>query len=398
MGRFKYFFIFGCILPIVATMNNCSPPKSSSPSSPNALEENELVFSSKYQRYKFNPVVNPRDLISPVTQSKKVMHAADPCAFWDEDESLWRVFFSFWDLEAENTGKLGGLWGATSSDGINFTPPSSLVLNQLGSFDSESTETCDIVKAPDPVHPQSEIYFLYFSGNSISNHDTPYHKIGLATSKDGLVFDPISPSSSPKNEEGLLFTGADVLGGPEVPGNYITDPTVLFINNKFYMWTLCIKQIPEAEANGGICYHESMDGINWVHHGLTSGLTTIAFPIQPSVYFNHKRNRFEMIVVADTPAEESEIHDVETNLTLRVKGWYQAHSSNGKDWTYTNTDRVFLEDTDILWENGGLATGGDVAVKNDHLYFYYPSFTSEGGSLLGNLLNWPLNLATKKLE
>ena len=387
----KYFFYPFLVIILIAISSCDSGTESSSA---------ELIFQDSFTRYANNSVINPRDLTSPLSQTKTVGNVADPCSFWDEEKKTWRVFWSLWDINNDLNGLPStGIFGATSTDGVNFTQLPNLSLEQQGTFDSKTIETCDIVKAPHPT-TGLPVYFMYYSGSvETVDEDLSLYKIGLALSEDGEYFTPLSNSLSPGADPGLLF-GVDegLPGSIDTPGNAITDPTIVYTNNSFYMWTLCLRQVPSNNMAGGICFHTSNDGVNWTHHGLTQGLTSIAFPIQPTVYFNHLKNRFEMLFIADTPEEEQEIHDAGTNLELRVKGWYQAHSDDGLSWTLTSNQRVFSENTNLPWENGGFATGADAEVQGDNLFFYYPSFTTRGGSLLGNILNWPLNLATKKLD
>ena len=102
--------------------------------------------------------------------------------------------------------------------------------------------------------------------------------------------------------------------------------------------------------------------------------------------------------MADSVEDEQQIHTA-GNLGLRVKGWYLASSVDGLNWTSENDDkRVFVENLGLPWEDLGVATGADAEVKEGNLYFFYPSLTSKGGSLFGDIPNWPVNLATKSLN
>ena len=394
----KKILIYFCLTLIFSLLfSNCS--KNKSENNPNNLNNQPLNFTSQFSRYSGNPILNPRNMVSPITDTRKIGFLADPCSFWDQEQSVWRIFWTFWDVEADLAGQgQPGIWGATSKDGLNFETLDELALNSLGTFDQESVETCDVIKAPDPNDPSQSIYFMYYSGNS--DNGEGLFKMGLALSRDGIHFDPISSSLSPKNQEGLLFTIQDSFAGAgeNTPGNFITDPTVVYRNGEFKMWSLCIQQFPAADANGGICYHTSSDGINWTHLGIVNGLDGVGFPIQPTVYFNENSNEYEMLFVGDTPADEGEIHNPLTNLSLRVKGWYGARSTDGFNWQLKSEERLFIENTNLLWENSGVATGADATVKDGNLYFHYPSLTTEGGSVFADILNWPINLATKKLD
>ncbi len=367
-------------------------PDSGSLPVPDAGDANTGFFT----RHPGNPVINLRDLTSPTSNTNNMVGTMDPCVLWDESESLWRAYWSFWDVHAEENGlPAAGIYGATSTDGIHFVPLEQLALDQLGSFDSDSTETCDVIKVPDGPGqntPKGGVYYMYFSGND--DESDGHHKMGLALSLDGEHFAPISAVDSPKGIEGLLFSVDDLLEGEDLVGNFVTDPTVLLTDEGFSMWSLCVLQIPSP--NGGICYSTSVDGIHWEHHGLVNGLER-GFPIQPTVFYNPQEDRLDMYVVMDTLAEEGLRHDYDTNLDLRVKGFFHATSADGMNWTEVSQERIFEEDLSLTSEDRGLATGADAEVKDGIVYFFYPSFTTLGGSVFGSLLNWPLNLATGQL-
>ncbi|MEO0814499.1 MAG: hypothetical protein AAFY60_16690, partial [Myxococcota bacterium] len=302
------------------------------------------------------------------------------------------------DLLSEEAGGIAtGIVGATSADGVNFTINPVLSVEPLGTFDTSSVETCDVIIVGEG---NERTFYMFYSGAQAENSTDPEaaakYKIALATSTDGVRFTPISASESPVGQEGVLFGNPEVSGAPDVFGNFITDPVAVYRDGTFHLWTLCIDQIPEPF--GGICYHTSSDALQWTHHGVVSGLNR-AFAIQPTVYFNPTLERFEMYVVMDTPEEEAQIHDLGTNLTLRVTGFYHAVSSDGRQWTEVDPSRPqFGEDLGRLWENRGLATGADAELKDGVVYFFYPSFTTEGANYLGTLLNWPVNLAVRRAD
>lgn len=350
-----------------------------------------------FVRYTGNPVINPRELKSPTSGTFSVACTADPCALWDERAQKWRVYWTFWDWYAEEHDQMAaGIFGATSADGKNFVPLDTLALEQQGTFDTGSVETCDVVMVDDPENSGSKLYYMYYSASILDDHDEPcFHQVGLAISRDGERFTPLSAERSKDGIPGLLFSVGDVLGGIDDTENFIADPTVVVVDGTFHMWTLCVELVPEP--NGGICYHTSHDGISWSHHGVISGLNR-ACAIQPTVFRNPRKDRFEMYVVMDTPEEEAEIHDMATNLELRVSAFYHATSIDGLTWTESSSDPAFFEDTSYQSENRGLATGADAEYKDGVVYLYYPSFTTLGGSGFGTLLNWPLNLATMPLE
>jgi hypothetical protein len=327
-----------------------------------------------------------------------MVHTADPCAVWDPVAELWRVYWSFFDAEAEAEGlPATGMMGATSPDGTALVPHGVLSLEQQGTFDENSVETCDVVVLEDDESPTGQRFLMFYSGSQLPQggpSDDPEasgpYSIALATSTDGVRYEPLEAELSRDGVAGVLFGVSDALGGEEVDGNFITDPVIAIRGGTLHMWTLCIRQVPEPF--GGICHHTSVDAIHWEHRGLVTGLDR-AFPIQPTVFYNPATDLFEMYVVMDTPEEEARVHDLETNLTLRVVGYFHATSPDGDTWTQTSDERAFVEDLSRPWENRGLATGADAELKDGVVYFFYPSFTTMGGSILGNLHNWPLNLA-----
>ena len=349
-----------------------------------------------FTRYPGNPVINPRELRSPTSGTFNVAATADPCVLWDEDAQLWRAYFTFWDWYAEEHGQMAaGISGATSADGKNFVPLGALALEQQGTFDTGSVETCDVVKVDDPERAGAKLYYMYYSGSTAGDDEHPgFYQMGLAISRDGRRFTPLAADRSKDGVPGLLFSIGDVLGGAEDPDSFVTDPTVVLVDGAFHMWSLCVELAPEPY--GGICYHSSSDGVSWRHHGLISGLKR-AFAIQPTVFHNPTLDRFEMYVVMDTPEEEAQIHDMATNLGLRVSAFYHATSKDGLRWTESSATPALAENTSLPSEDRGLATAADAEVKDDVVHLYYPSFTTLGGPGFGTLLNWPLNLATRPL-
>ncbi len=357
----------------------------------------EVVLTGELQRVA-SPVLDPRSVPSPVTGEATMFGALDPCAVWDPKAELWRVYFSFADDVAESQGlERAGIAGATSVDGTSFTMNPNLALAQQGTFDVGSVETCEVIVMEDEESSTGQRFLMFYSASNLYTEDIEEigeYVVALATSEDGVIFEPLEAELSRNRESGVLFGISEALGVEEVAGNFITDPTVTVKGDTLYMWTLCIQLNPEPF--GGICHHTSQDGIQWEHLGFVSGLDR-AFAIQPTVFYNPKTDLFEMYVVMDTNEEEARIHDIETNLTLRVTGFYHATSSDGLVWTYDPV-QAFSEDTSLPWEDGGLATAADAEYRDGEVFFFYPSFTTQGGSIFANLLNWPLNLAKRQAD
>lgn len=345
------------------------------------------------------PVLNPRTIPSPHSDGNNTLGVFDPCSVWDPDAGVWRVYWSFADQEAEEAGEPAtGMMGASAADGRAFVPYAELALEQQGTFDTSSVETCDIVRVPDPDNADQQLFYMFYSGSSVpANEDaSSIYRIALAISRDGVRFEPIPTERSRGGVAGVLFGTEEALGAPEIEGNFITDPTVVLVDGTFHMWTFCAVTIPEP--NGGVCYHTSPDGYTWTHRGISTGFTRGA-PIQPTVWYDPIDEEFEMLVILDTPEEEAPIHDFPTNLELRIVGYFHATSQDGLNWEADEERRVFEQDLSLMWEDGGLATGGDVTYRDGSLWFYYPSLTTQGGGYLGGtLLNWPLNLARARVH
>lgn len=340
------------------------------------------------------PLINPRSLVSPSTGETSLGVGADPCAAWDPVENRWRVFFTFADFQAEEAGGISqGIFGGTTADGVTFEPYEDLVVSPMGTYDTSSIETCELIVRPDPTSPTGQRFYLYTGG---SEGDDPNYTVTLSTSTDGEHFSYLPASDSPLGLEGALFQIDAVLPGvTNQPGNYVTDQTITVVDDVWHMWTLCIQQIPEPY--GGICHSTSTDGVTWQHDGLVSGLDR-AFPIQPTVFHNPATGLFEMYVIMDTEEEEAAIHDPIANLTLRVSAYYHATSEDGMLWTYDPVPHL-TEDLSLPWEDGGLATGPDAELHDGEVFLFYPTFTSNGqGEVLPGLMNWPVHLATRPAD
>ena len=169
-----------------------------------------------------SPVLDPRQNDSPITGEPTMLGIFDPCAVWDPRDERWRVYFTFADNVAETSGLArAGLAGAVSSDptGTSFVVNDGLAVEQLGTFDSESVETCDVI-----VDPFSETrrFLLYYSGNrGVTDSD---YVVALATSDDGVRFDALAPELARDGEAGVLFGVEEALGGMAAEGNFVTAP------------------------------------------------------------------------------------------------------------------------------------------------------------------------------
>jgi hypothetical protein len=341
-----------------------------------------------------SPVLDVRVQPSPSTGRPTMLGAFDPCTVWDPQAQRWRAYFTFADDVAEQSNlPRAGIAAAVSDspDGTSFSVLPELALTQLGTFDSESVETCDVVRVEDDESPTGQRFLMFYSGGR-GQTDSNY-VIALATSEDGVSFEPLESELARDGEAGVLFGVSEAMGAPEVDGNFITDPVVAVREGLFHLWTLCIQQVPKREIGGGICHATSPDAITWTHLGPVEGLDR-AFAIQPTVFFNPELDLFEMYVVMDTPREEALIHNFNVNLALRVSGFYHATSADGMSWEYDPV-QAFSEDTSLPWEDLGLATAADAEYLDGEVFFFYPSLTTQGGSILGEIANWPLNLALR---
>jgi hypothetical protein len=333
-----------------------------------------------------NPLV-----IAGLTDTTLDFGPADPSVLYDEQDNLWKVWFSSTLMDIASESEIMTIKYAHSKDGITWSDPQIVLqaASDTTAWDHTHIETPAVIKNPDPHAPPGQKFILWYSGANTTlasgeNRPTtfPYYQIGMAYSADGLSFTRYTPGLN--NKPGLALVAEAGLFGSRLPGVFgdgvVADPEVIYRDKRFYMWFSSYAEfVPEpVTASGrsplafGIALVTSSDGINWsTNHD--NPLLSLAKPgevaagQQPSVLFNPDTDQYEMWFSNDSDTETS---TPPCNFNT-VNGFWRAVSNDGINWTPDYSARDLTYDTRHGYESLGFLTGIEVAYVNGTYRAYY---------------------------
>lgn len=329
-----------------------------------------------------------RDNTNPILKAgfdampgKTALSVSDPSFIFDAQENKWKMWIAIGWFENEQFKT--GIKYAESVDGINWDVHDKICLkpsNISTAWDFTSVETPMVLKLES--NPTEKKYIMWYSGGNITinplGEDYPRFQIGMAYSADGITFNKISESDSPYQQEGLVLRVEDAFPSlPSVSTGIVADPSVIFHDNKLKMWFTSIGLTENDEdVDGGICYAESEDGINWLADNANpiQSLKRISedFVAQPTVLFNKANSEFEMWFNADY---ESELTEVGMNGTI---GFWHAHSADGKNWIVNRENgRDMIYGSNLDSEKYGLTVGCSVLHINGEYVMIYGGLASK---------------------
>jgi hypothetical protein len=322
---------------------------------------------------------------------------ADPSVMYDDEDNLWKVWFSSTQMEISSSAETMTIQYSESSDGVNWSTP--LIVFQVASdpmaWDHTHTETPAVIKNPNPSAPAEQKYMLWYAGANTmlaatENRPTtfPYYQIGLAYSADGMSFSRYMPGLN--NKPGLVLKAEANLFGSSLPGTFgdgvVADPEVVYRDNQFYMWFSSYAESVSnpVTVNGrsplayGISLMTSYDGITWSnnHNNPLSSLRKpgdFAAGEQPSVLFNPDTLEYEMWFSNDTDAEKSSI-PCSFNT---VNGFWYATSSDGINWEPNYNRRDLTYNMQHGYELLGFLTGIEVVYVDNTYQVYYSAWGTE---------------------
>ncbi|MFN4150465.1 MAG: hypothetical protein ACK4IX_05950, partial [Candidatus Sericytochromatia bacterium] len=230
---------------------------------------------------------------------------------------------------------------------------------------------------------QTDPYLMYFTAIDSSSSDDQIkrgygYSIGLATSKDGLKFTPITKEKSPYGIEGLILkVEADNQREPFTDTSidkkeylHISDPTIIKKDDLYYLWyTNITHKAFSSRFSSNIALATSKDGIKWDKKG------TVLAPEQnwekeyldpsigrPNVLYNDKSKEFEMFYDALSYSEKFK--------TKVISGIGYSTSKDGLNWIKNSNNLVFKSNKSKGEESGILSGISIIKDNNSYILFY----------------------------
>jgi hypothetical protein len=322
---------------------------------------------------------------------------ADPSIMYDDEDNLWKVWFSSTEMEISSSEETMTIQYSESIDGVNWSTPQIAfqVSSDSTAWDHTHTETPSVIKNPNLSAPAEQKYMLWYAGANTTlaaaeNRPTtfPYYQIGLAYSADGMSFTRYTPGLD--NKPGLVLSAGASLFGSSLPGTFgdgvVADPEVIYRDNQFYMW---LSSYAESVTNPvtvdgrsplayGISLVTSHDGISWINNHDNPLLSLrkpggFAAGEQPSVIFNPDTLEYEMWFSNDTEAEKSTL-PCSFNT---VNGFWHATSTDGMNWIPDYNTRELTYDMQYGYESLGFLTGIEVVYVDSTYHAYYSAWGNE---------------------
>jgi hypothetical protein len=339
-----------------------------------------------------NPLIVPE-----LTAAKVDFGPADPRVLYDEEDNMWKVWFSSTLKDISSGNETMTIKYSESHDGITWSDPQIAlqVASDTTAWDHTHTETPAVIKNPNPSAPPGQKYMLWYSGANTTlaaaeNRPTtfPYYQIGLAYSADGISFTRYTPGLN--NKPGLALVAEASVFGSSLPGIFgdgvVADPEVIYRDNLFYMWFSSYAESVSdpVTASGrsplafGIGLVTSSDGVTWsTNHD--NPLMSLAKPgevaagQQPSVLFNPDTFQYEMWFSNDSDPEKSTLPCAFNT----VNGFWHAVSSDGINWAPDYSARDLTYDIQYGYESLGSLTGIEVVYANGTYQAYYSAWGTE---------------------
>jgi hypothetical protein len=341
-------------------------------------------------------VENP--LIAPELTDTTVNYGpADPSVLYDEEDNMWKVWFSSTLMDISSSNETMTIMYSESLDGITWSDPQIAlqVAGDTSAWDHTHTETPAVIKNPNPSAPPGQKFMLWYSGANTTLAASenrpmtfPYYQIGLAYSADGISFTRYTPGLN--NKPGLALVAEASLFGSSLPGIFgdgvVADPEVIYRDNQYYMWFSSYAESVSdpATVSGrsplafGIALATSSDGITWSnsHDNPLSSLAKpgdVASGQQPSVLFNPDTSQYEMWFSNDTDTEKSTL----ACAFNTVNGFWHAVSRDGINWAPDYNARDLTYDMQYGYESLGFLTGIEVVYVNGTYQAFYSAWGTE---------------------
>lgn len=316
----------------------------------------------------------------------------DPDVFYDEDDQLWKAWWSTGLAEsfvAPEESIQMGIKYAESEDGVAWDVQEEPVLLAdalSNAWDQLKLETPSVAKVAS--NPPDRRYVLAYSGAQKTKPvaiggqsvDVAWYQIGIAFSADGKHFTRVPAAESayagidtgyPSNE-GLGLLGIDMLSGtPNIADGLLADPELHVEGDTLHLFTSSMAvDGMGVPLNFGVSHATSTDGIHWAPQ---PGNPQVFGGAQPSVVRDPASQEYELFYVEDTDADKAM---VPSGFNPFLGVWRRT-SPDLLTWSAAGPSRDFSWDGDQKTEVYGLIAAGDMAYRDGVYRYYYPGWSAD---------------------
>lgn len=370
------------ILSVISSPSPTSIPTESPTPSPTILPSSspDTIISPL-------PSISPTP--SPVAITKGVLSIENP--FVLKQDNKYKMWFDYRYLEDStkiNTlkNRIGYL---ESDDGIKWYNFKEAFNEKSNTWFSKSVFSPTIIFDKKQENP----YLMYFTGLDSSSSDEQINRgygysIGLATSKDGFTFTPISQEKSPYLIEGLVLKSEPHNSSEPFTDKttdkkeflHLSDPSVIKISETYYMWyTNVTHKAFSQRFSSNIALATSNDGIKWTKKG------SVLFPEQnweklflepsigrPHILYDDKEKVFEMFYDALGYSEKSKLKT--------ISGVGYAKSNDAVNWIKNNNNLIF-KSNNKKGEESGIIQGISLIKDGDKYLLYYSGLNDQNTTI-----------------
>ncbi len=342
-----------------------------------------------WSRCQKNPLVSAGH-VHP--DSRVELSIGDPDVFYDEDDKLWKAWWSTGISEsfvAPEESIQMAIKYAESEDGVAWSvqeEPVLLANAASNEWDQLKLETPAVVKVPS--NPPERRYLLAYAGAQVpkpisiggSQVDVAWYQIGVAFSPDGKHFTRVPAAESayagidtgyPSNE-GLGLLGVDMLSGtPGLADGLLADPELHIEDGVLHLFTSSLAVNDKREPlSFGISHATSTDGIHWTPQPENPQVSGGA---QPSLVRDPAKNEYELYYVQDSDADKAK----EPSAFNPFLGVWRRTSPDLLAWSDPGAARDFAWDPTQKSEVYGLVAAGDMAFRDGVYRYYYPGWSAD---------------------
>jgi hypothetical protein len=209
----------------------------------------------------------------------------DPDVFFDEDEGVWKAWWSTGvapAFSAPDAQIQMGIKYATSQDGATWSVQQALTIQAepgSGAWDQLKLETPSVVKIP--WNPSERRYLLAYAGAQAqrtvdlgtSQLGVPWYQLGVAFSADGKTFARLPAAESPyanastgfSDVAGLVLLGKDAFPDlPDVADGLLADPELVVDGDTVHLFFSSMPVNAQMQPLAyGVSHATSKDGIHF---------------------------------------------------------------------------------------------------------------------------------------
>ena len=326
--------------------------------------------------------------------SRVELSIGDPDVSFDEDDQLWKAWWSTGLAEAfvapEESIEMGIKY-AESEDGVVWSIQEEPVLLANGAsdeWDQLKLETPAVVKVA--ANPPDRRYVLAYAGaqgkkpiaiGGGNTVDVVWYQIGIAFSPDGKHFTRVPAAESAyagvdtgyPSSEGLGLLGKDMLADtPGMADGLLADPELREEDGVLHLFTSSMAVNAQGvPLNFGVSHATSTDGLHWTPQPSNPQISGGA---QPSLVRDPAKSEYELFYVQDSDADKA----MEPSLFNPFLGVWRRTSTDLLAWSAPGATRDFTWDKDQKTEVYGLIAAGDMAFRDGVYRYYYPGWSAEG--------------------